>query len=478
MGMELVLIPPGKFAMGSSPAEKDRKGDENQADVTLTKAYYLGKTEVTQGQWRAVMGTSPWKGQANVREGDDYPATNVSWHDARAFCTKLSEKEKIVYRLPTEAEWEFACRAGTTTRFSFGDDEDLLNDYAWTHTNTEKLDSGNAHEVGQLARNPFGLYDMHGNVREWCDDVYAKSLPGGIDPLVSGGGTSRVFRGGGWATRSGSCRSASRDSFVPSYRDCFVGFRVARSFAEESASPGRQLSPARLEKNSIDMELIRIPAGRFRMGSPANVQVEVTLTNEFYLGKSEVTQAQWRAVMGTTPWKRKEHVREGDNYPATFVSWDDARAFCTKLSELEGEVYRLPTEAEWEYSCRGGTITRFSFGDDESLLSDYGWWGELYGEGNARDDRYAHAVGRKEANPLGLCDMHGNVFEWCEDVYTDRLPGGTDPLVSAGGWYRVSRGGSWFRRAINCQSASRGDSQCGSHRSNDLGFRVARSYGR
>lgn len=478
IGMELVLIPPGKFIMGSPPSEKDRHEDENQFEVTLTKPFYLAKTEVTQGQWRAVMGTTPWMDQSDLREGDDYPATNVSWHDARAFCKKLSEKEKkYEYRLPSEAEWEYACRAGTTTRFSFGDDEDSLSGFAWYYTNAGIFYLGYAHEVGQLEKNSFGLRDMHGNVREWCEDVYVNNLPGGIDPLVSEGGLSRVFRGGGWATRGASCRSASRDSFVPTYRDCFVGFRVVRSVAEAPAPPSQQLAPAEVQKNLVEMDLILIPGGTFRMGNPADAQVEVTLTRAFYLGKTEVTQGQWRAVMGTTPWKRKDHVWEGDNYPATYVSWDDARAFCQKLSAMEGEVYRLPTEAEWEYVCRGGTTTRFHFGDDEASLSDYAWWGGLYGEGNAKDERYAHEVGQKKANPVGLFDMHGNVFEWCEDRFTDRLPGGTDPLVLAGGWYRVNRGGSWYRRAVNCGSASRGDSRSRSQRSHDLGFRVARSYG-
>jgi formylglycine-generating enzyme required for sulfatase activity len=101
------------------------------------------------------------------------------------------------------------------------------------------------------------------------------------------------------------------------------------------------------------------------------------------MGRTEVTQGQWKKVMGTEPWKGKEYVQEGDDYPAVYVSWDDAVEFCKKLSAMEGKVYRLPTEAEWEYACRGGTKTAFSFGDDEAELSKYAWWGGIVGNGNA-----------------------------------------------------------------------------------------------
>ena len=180
--------------------------------------------------------------------------------------------------------------------------------------------------------------------------------------------------------------------------------------------------------------------------------------------------------MGTTPWSGKKSVREADDCAATYVNWDDAKEFCKKLSESEKEMYRLPTEAEWEYACRGGTGTQFSFGDDIGLLSDYAWWGGLYGEGNAKGEQYAHEVGRKRANPFGLYDMHGNVLEWCEDVYGDSLPRGTDPLVSDESPVRVSRGGSWSSRAGNCRSGFRADCRNRSPRTPDQGFRVVRVH--
>jgi formylglycine-generating enzyme required for sulfatase activity len=232
IGMDLVLIPPGQFTMGSPASEKDRGGNEGEVDVTLTKAFYLGREEVTQGQWRTVMGTTPWKAKKlseNVKEGDNYPAVFVNWNDAQEFCKKLSEKENATYRLPTEAEWEFACRGGTTTRFCFGDDDAKLGEFAWFSENAWKAGELYPHEVGLTKPNPFELHDLHGNLREWCEDVYAEKLPGGTDPLVVAGGSERVWRGGGWSLKAAYCRSASRSKVSPSVRNYFFGFRVARS---------------------------------------------------------------------------------------------------------------------------------------------------------------------------------------------------------------------------------------------------------
>jgi predicted Zn finger-like uncharacterized protein len=231
VGIELIRIQPGEFEMGSPYEEKDRRDNEGQVDVTLTTPFYLGKTEVTQAQWHAVMGTAPWKGIANTREGGAYPATWVSWNDAQAFCKKLSQTEKRIYRLPTEAEWEFACRGGTTTAFSFGADDLAVADYAWLETNTKRINEFYAHEVQLKKANPLGLFDMHGNVAEWCQDEYGHRLPGGIDPLVTGTkkDPSRVVRGGGWFFFSYHCRSAYRDQSNPRDGSGVEGFRVALS---------------------------------------------------------------------------------------------------------------------------------------------------------------------------------------------------------------------------------------------------------
>jgi len=186
-----------------------------------------------------------------------------------------------------------------------------------------------------------------------------------------------------------------------------------------------------------------------------------------------VTQGQWEAVMGTRPWKGQGYVKQGSNYPATHVSWDDAVAFCRRLSEKESVTYRLPTEAEWEYACRAETTTKFSFGDDEKKLGDHAWFGGLIGDGNAKNERYAHQVGTKRPNAWGLYDMHGNVWEWCQDRsgrYVQRNLV-KDPSGPSEGSLRVSRGGSWGLHDEYCQSGSR-NAYSPRYRDDGSGFRV------
>ena len=230
IGMEFRLIPSGEFMMGSPKDEPDRGDDESQHRVEISEAFYLGKYEVTQGQWKEVMGTSPWKDEVlKVNEGDDYPATNVSWDDAVEFCKKLSRREGVEYRLPSEAEWEYACRAGSETDYSFGVDAADLGKHAWFN---DGIGERYAHEGGQKLGNNFGLYDMHGNVCEWCgdwyrDDYYESSPP--RDPMGPDEGSDRVNRGGTWLNGAQNCRSAFRYGNSPDYRYFNLGFRVLRS---------------------------------------------------------------------------------------------------------------------------------------------------------------------------------------------------------------------------------------------------------
>jgi formylglycine-generating enzyme required for sulfatase activity len=189
--------------------------------------------------------------------------------------------------------------------------------------------------------------------------------------------------------------------------------------------------------NSIGMRFVPIQAGTFTMGEGEQAH-QVTLTQAFHLGQYEVTQEQYERVMGKNPSKFK-----GKQNPVEMVKWNDAVEFCRKLSELSEEksagiVYRLPTGAEWEYSCRAGTTTKYSFGDSSSELGDYAWYSKNSG-------KTTHPVGGKKPNPWGLYDMHGNVWEWCQDRYGDYPSGSvTDPTGAASGSVRVSRGGSWF----------------------------------
>ena len=233
VGMKLNLIPAGTFLMGSPETEEGRSrwGDEHQHKVTISKAFYMQTTEVTQAQWKAVMGTEPWKGKDYVKEGPDYAASYVSWDDAVAYCKKLSEKEGKTYRLPTEAEWEYSCRAGTKTIWSSGNNETELGDYAWYDENAYDIDVKYAHQVKRKKPNAFGLYDMHGNVWEWCSDYlggdYYKQSPE-KDPTGPTSGSKRVMRGGSWRYGSRYTRSAYRDRLVADFRGANIGFRLVR----------------------------------------------------------------------------------------------------------------------------------------------------------------------------------------------------------------------------------------------------------
>jgi formylglycine-generating enzyme required for sulfatase activity len=212
--------------MGSPETEKDRnKLSEKQHPVTISSAFYMGEFTVTQAQYEAVMGKNP-----SSHDGGTNPAENVSWFDAEKFCQKLNETLKvrwgieIQFQLPTEAQWEYACRAGTKTRFYSGDADSDLDNVAWYCSNIKsKTQPG-----GQKIPNAWGLYDMHGNVWQWCHDWYSddyEKLPE-TDPCNNAQGNFRVMRGGSWGDGPSFHRASSRDSGGPEYRDYFIGFRV------------------------------------------------------------------------------------------------------------------------------------------------------------------------------------------------------------------------------------------------------------
>jgi len=254
-GIKLKLIPAGQFLMGS-PAFDGEDDEHPQHEVRITRPFYLGLTEVTQSQYEELMGNNPSYFSANGggkdkvagRSTEGHPVEKVSWLDAVKFCNKLSEKEGLKafyelegvrarvlswespgYRLPTEAEWEYACRAGAQTRYASGDADDGLVRYAWSSANSDSV----THPVGQKQSNRFGIFDMHGNVWEWCNDEYANGYykespaddPHGADPALF---AFRVIRGGGWYFSPRDCRSALRISYAPAVAYSDLGFRLAR----------------------------------------------------------------------------------------------------------------------------------------------------------------------------------------------------------------------------------------------------------
>ncbi len=225
--MKLAWCPAGKFTT-VDPGRYER------VEITLSKGFWLGQCGVTQADWKAVMGTTPWQGKGMARAGPDYPASYVSWEDASEFCVKLTNSETQAgrlpkgwqYRLPTEAQREYACRAGTKTLYYYGDDESRLGDYAWYADNATNMKEEYAHRVAQKKPNPWGLYDMHGNIREWCLDAFDAKLPLGPDPLGEVG-AMRVVRGGYFNEPAARCNVMARGADDPASRTYTTGFRVA-----------------------------------------------------------------------------------------------------------------------------------------------------------------------------------------------------------------------------------------------------------
>ena len=434
ISLDMIWIEPGTFMMGSSEDELGRDRDEKQHQVTLAEGYWMGKYEITQAQYKTIMKVNP----SNFI-GDDLPVETVSWNDAMAFCKKLTKIEKAAgrlpggyeYRLPTEAQWEYACRAGTTTALNSGknlsDKEECpeMDEVGWYNYNSNKQ----THPVGQKQPNAWGLYDMHGNVDEWCLDWYGKDYPtlSVIDPpgASSISFSSKVWRGGSYHDSAARCRSARRN-----HRDDEVlrllgnkiinmrkGFRVVLVPVHANApQKGKGFTTSIM--GVMDLDMVWCPPGTFTMGCAEDVpgQPQVTLTG-YWLGKYEVTQAQYEVVMGSNPSTFK-----GTNLPVESVSWRDAIDFCARLTELEkvagclpaGYEYTLPTEAQWEYACRAGTTTDLNSGKDltvdEAIVSpkidEVGWY-----EGNSNNK--THPVGQKPPNAWGIYDMHGGVDELC-----------------------------------------------------------------
>ncbi len=505
---------------------------------------------MTQTQYKQVMGTNPshfsatGKGKdlvANLETGR-HPVENVTWNEAAEFCAKLSQQEKLTpfdfrsgetmtslegtgYRLPTEAEWEYACRAGTTTRFWSGDEDQDLTRAGRFLSNS----GGRTHSAGELKANPFGLADVHGNVWEYVldgwDPGFHRQFQAKVatDPFRRLSADSMPISRGGCGTLSSELlRSASR-LYISPPRDLWTGFRVvlvAPAVKELLGKTGVNAPPSAVapfdEKqahahqrawadhlgvpveytNSIGMNFRLIPPGEFLMGSTAEEiaaahkdvgdnqseapQHKVILTQPIYLGVNEVTQAEYEKVMGVNPSKFaltgivKEAVAglETAEHPVEMVSWNDAAEFCAKLSKqeklkpfyfragetitpLDGTGYRLPSEAEWEFACRAGTATKYWIGDKDEDLVRAGWIG---GNSGWR----THAAGKLKANPFGLSDIHGNVWEWMQDgwdaSYYGQFP--DKPAINphspfSAGSPRVIRGGCWILPASRCRSSLR-----------------------
>ena len=394
--MEMIYVAPGSFIMGSDNGHKNQRPAHK---VTFTKGYWLGKYEVTQKQWRQVMGSV----QPSFK-GDDLPVDGVTWEACQAFIKKVNKRlGGNMARLPTEAEWEYACRAGTDGDFA---GTGRLDDMGWYKENC----GDKTHPVGRKQANAWGFHDMHGNVWEWCGDWWGEYPQDDVsDPVGPSSGTERTFRGGSWGSPMKWCFSGYRWKTEPNLADEYAGFRLCMSADQEalsSRSPmsGRVSSPAvsaapsaakapapttgpwaipanfkvplvRTLKlaDDVTMDFCAVPAGTFRMsypnGSPKDNQGKthkVTITRSFWFSKTLVTAKQYRSFNSMPP--DREAVCKGletkfPNLDVAYGAWGgNINSYIGKLNQSlghllpKGYVFRLPTEAEWEYAYTEGGI--------------------------------------------------------------------------------------------------------------------------
>ena len=572
----------GTFTMGSPDDEPERRDNEVLHQVTLTRGFWLADTACTQALWGAVMGVNQSQFQ-----GDERPVEKVSYDDVVKFCSSLGKQiPGLMPQMPTEAQWEYACRAGTQTTFSFGstistDQANFDGNYPYNGS-PKGLSRRETLSVKDLPANPWGLYQMHGNVWEWCSDWYTDSLSESqIDPIGPSEGSYRVLRGGGWFGNARYVRSACRFWFGPGLRNDVLGVRLLSSagaepsemaegpVAEQGSEPARlgaadeffrefrvrvgDQEPAELEiaqattirvvSNLEAVELQRltkpdwavefgrdvygvygdfelesakdhsmvqqrlrwIPPGRFQMGSPPEEPgrfpnedlKDVTISDGFWMFDAPCSQRLWTAIMDDNP----SHFLDAER-PVESVDWAQAKEFAARLNQaLKAHVFQLPTEAQWEYACRAGTSTAIYTGTLEIIgdanapaLDPIAWYvgnsGHKYDLEQSEDIAkygwlskkqfpFTHAgtrkIKQKAPNPWGLYDMLGNVWEWCEDWYSEKLEGSSvDPRGPETGSVRVIRGGSLISFARFVRSACRNRLDPGD-RYNDLGFRLLSS---
>ena len=455
--------PAGTFIMGSPETETGRCYRENQFQATLTNGFWMMETEISQKQWKAVMGNNP----SRFNEDENNPVENISWYDCQDFCKKCSQNG-LNLKLPTEAQWEYACRAG----------EENSNSRDRYHSWNEENSGHKTHPVGtKHDPNEWGIYDMHGNVLEWCEDWYGaypnKSV---INPTGPTSGFTRINRGGCWNDSLTHIRSASRFDAYPNDQFDNLGFRcvIAQDNDKKSnSSVNDRLSAKKPENkhepgsaltkniNGVEFTFRWCPPGSFIMGSPTSEeernddekQHKVIFTKGFWIMEAEVTQKQWKTIMGYNTSYEKNEANPVEN-----ISWFDCDDFIKKCSEY-GVNLKLPTEAQWEYACRAGTDTPYSWGS--SLNGDKANCnGELpYGTSIHGKARGVIPVKSYEPNAWGLYDMHGNVDEWCSD-WGNSYPSGcmSDPLGPSYGSYRVVRGGNWGEGAKYLRAAIRNHS--------------------
>jgi formylglycine-generating enzyme required for sulfatase activity len=422
----------------------------------------------------------------------------VSHREAIAFCERANLLTDGEFRLPTEAEWEYAYRAGTRTTWYNGDDETRVGEIAQYRENNFQQPG----KVGSRAPNAFGLHDMAGNLWEIVSDYWTPRYDRRttVDPIGPEKGQGCVTRGGNWGGDTQQVRAAKRTRDAETYAGAHLGFRIVHmAQLPKAALPApppldctgpngadaatvlasqrawtRHMGFASHEKlfpitenRKVSVRMVLLPPGKYYQGNPGKGAI-ATLTRPLWVGKYEVTQRQFASLMGENPSHFKQEGENREVWPVDMVSYLDAKAFCEKASKNTDARFRLPTEAEWEYAYRAGTRTKFYNGDDNDKS------GEI---GQCTDNNFVSTTryGTKLPNAFGLFDMAGNVWERCSDYWSPSYAPveATDPQGPKSGFARAQRGGGWDTYCRTCNATSRSGST-EAYAGSQTGFRLIR----
>jgi len=531
----MVSVKGGTFTMGATLEQGSgvAENEKPEHDVTLSD-YVIGQTEVTQELWQAVMDCSP----STIVTNSKCPIENVSWNDCQVFIARLNKITGKKFRLPTEAEWEFAARGGNNSKgFKYAGSNDI-NQVAWNSNNSNST----THPVGNKAANELNLFDMSGNVREWCQDWYGDySSEAQINPRGPKDSSYHFSRGGGFADDDNLCRSSCRITGEQDSQGHNTGLRLALDLDLDSTkfhlsesvieiedgellsvdilngcgsytifSDNENLVRIEIKDNKLIMTgmsegsvnimvkdsttqvcafitavvdpvitetyeitssynnsitesftLVKVSGGTFTMGAteeqgsdPYEYEYpvhQVTLSS-YYIAETEVTQRLWKAVMNNTP-----SAFYNEKYPVYDVSWNDCKTFIQKLNSITGKQFRLPTEAEWEFAARGGNKSRgYKYSGSDNIYQVARFSGNSTEDHNGYCTVFPSTVAKYAANELGLYDMSGNVYEWCQDWYGNYSGGSqTNPSGPSSGTHRVIRGGCYWTSARGCRVSFR-----------------------
>ncbi len=455
-------------AQATDPKGRNYEPNADDSDAPVHQVnlsdFRIGKYEITQEEWEAVMGKNP-----SYFKGAKKPVEQVSWNDCQEFIRRLNALTGLNFSLPTEAQWEYAARGGNMSKgYKYSGSNDIGRVAYYNKS------SGGPTTVGSKQPNELGLYDMSGNVWEWCSDYYGDYSKGSqTNPTGptkdKWGGSFRVSRGGSWSGSARSCRVSYRNGYSPDYGNNYLGLRLVVNINNKvvpkrekvtkntaTITPNWSSSATAKQKRIIGQliaNMVAVKGGTFTMGATSEQGSDVydsekpthrVTLSDYHIGKYEVTQEEWQAVMGNNPsWYK------GTKKPVESVSWNDCDVFIRRLNALTGLNFMLPTEAQWEYAARGGNMSKGYKYSGSNTIDNVAWY-------NNNSGNEPHPVGQKQPNELGLYDMTGNVDEWCSDWHGSYSSGSqTNPTGPATGSYRVIRGGGYGGIAVNCRVSHR-----------------------